>query len=62
MDYCPFIDMNRKTLYFTSKRSHLDYSPSGFKTINELLSEMNKYENGSSRIYKVSMEQILINR
>ena len=62
MDYCPFVDANTKTMYFTSKRSQLDYLPSGFKTIHELLSEMNKYENGLSRIYQVSMEHILIDR
>jgi hypothetical protein len=60
MDYCPFVDMSRKTLYFTSKRSQLDYQLSGFETIKELLREMNKYENGLSRIYKVPFEWILV--
>jgi len=59
MDYCPFVDINTRTLYFTSRRSQLNSGPSGFSTVPELLSEMNKYENGQSRIYKVSIEQIL---
>ena len=59
MDYCPFIDMKTKTLYFTSKRSHLEYEPSGFATVKDLSMEMNIYENGLSRVYKTSMEDIL---
>jgi hypothetical protein len=60
MDYCPFMDMKTKTLYFTSKRSQLDYESNGFTSIRDLLNKINKYENGLSRIYEVSIEEILL--
>lgn len=50
MDYCPFYDAKTQTLYFTSKRNAT--SNLGFKTMEELENEINKYENGFSRIYK----------
>lgn len=50
MDYCPFYDAKTQTLYFTSKRNTT--SNLGFKTMEELENEINKYENGFSRIYK----------
>ncbi len=59
MDYCPYVDTNTNTLYFTSKRSQINSNRVEFRTINDLLVEMNKYENGLSRIYKLSIEQIL---
>lgn len=59
MDYCPFVSLNTQTLYFTSKRSQLDYGTSGFAAVSDLLTEVDKYENGLSRIYQVSVEQIL---
>lgn len=54
MDYCPFYDAKTETLYFTSKRNST--SNLGFKTIEELEKEINKYENGLSRIYKYSLK------
>ncbi len=54
MDYCPFYDAKTETLYFTSKRNST--SNLGFKTIEELENEINKYENGLSRIYKYSLK------
>ena len=54
MDYCPFYDTKTETLYFTSKRNSV--SNLGFKTIEELEKEINKYENGLSRIYKYSLK------
>lgn len=59
MDYCPFVNIGTEMLYFTSKRSQLNYPKSGFNTVTELLSGMNSYENGQSRIYKVSIEGML---
>ncbi|WP_418603391.1 hypothetical protein [Hwangdonia sp.] len=53
MDYCPFVDVKTNTLYFTSK---LDNTKSHFKnplTLNELLTEFNKYDNGLSRLYTI---------
>lgn len=54
MDYCPFYDVKTETLYFTSKRNST--SNLGFKTMEELENEINKYENGLSRIYKYSIK------
>ena len=59
MDYCPFINLKTATLYFTSKRSQLKSNPSGYATARELLSEINRYENGLSRIYKKAVGQLL---
>ncbi|WOD44003.1 TolB family protein [Hwangdonia lutea] len=61
MDYCPFVDAKTNTLYFTSK---MDNSKTNFEkplTINELLTEFNKYDNGLSRLYKVNIEELLRN-
>jgi hypothetical protein len=41
-------------LYFTSKRNSV--SNLGFKTIGEFEKEINKYENGLSRIYKYNIK------
>lgn len=54
MDYCPFYDAKTETLYFTSKRNSV--SNLGFKTMEELETEINKYENGLSRIYKLNIK------
>lgn len=54
MDYCPFYDAKTETLYFTSKRNST--SNLGFKTMEELEKEINKFENGLSRIYKYSIK------
>ena len=61
MDYCPFVDTKTKTLYFTSK---LDNTVTTFEkplSLNSLLEEFNKYDNGLSRLYKVSIEDLLNN-
>ena len=54
MDYCPFYDTKTETLYFTSKRNSV--SNLGFKTMEDLEKEINKYENGLSRIYKLNIK------
>ena len=56
MDYCPFVDIKTNTLYFTSKRTGINDKANGFNSIKEFLSEMNKYDNGLSRIYKTSFK------
>ncbi len=58
MDYCPFIDTKTKTLYFTSKRSSFEKS-NNFLSINDLISEFQKDENGLSRIYKVAFDKVI---
>ena len=60
MDFCPFVDWKTKTLYFTSRRSSVMRKP--FGSIEAFKSEVLKYENGFSRIYKVSIEKLLQTR
>lgn len=58
MDYCPFVDANNQTLYFTSKRSTAS-KVNRFASLEQFISEIHKYENGLSRIYKVSIKNLL---
>lgn len=51
MEFCPFV--NNGTLYFTSRRSSVESKENGFTNTKELISEINKYDNGASRIYHV---------
>lgn len=51
MDYCPFVDLKNNILYFTSKRSAIENRE--FEHLKDYLNEINKYQNGLSRIYKV---------
>lgn len=59
MDYCPFVT-NNGTLYFTSKRSTIKAQE--FKDIKDFEKEINKYENGWSRIYKVSVNELKLKK
>lgn len=54
MDYCPFVNFSTNTLYFTSRRSSINNTKK-YNSLNEFVKEINKYENGFSRIYKVSI-------
>jgi len=56
MEFCPFV-LN-ETLYFTSRRSSVKQKENGFKNAQELISEINKYDNGASRIYKVDFSNL----
>jgi hypothetical protein len=58
MDYCPFVDTNSGTLYFTSKRSSVKTQFEKRQNVKELLKEMTKYDNGQSRIYKASIKKL----
>jgi len=49
MDYCPFV-LNG-SLYFTSRRSDIQVAGSGFTELDDLLAELNKHDNGQSRLY-----------
>lgn len=59
MDYCPFVDIKTQTLYFTSKRTTIHASKKGFQSLKKLLKEFNKYQDGSSRIFKVPLNNYL---
>ena len=51
MEFCPFVV--NETLYFTSRRSNVSSKENGFTSTKALFTEINKYSNGSSRIYKI---------
>lgn len=55
MDYCPYYDVTSKTLYFTSKRSNYG-ELIDLNDLEDFKSEILKYDNGFSRIYKVKIE------
>ncbi|MCK8479600.1 hypothetical protein [Psychroserpens algicola] len=59
MDYCPFVDMKTQTLYFTSKRNSTKTSFVKKLNITDLKEMFSIYENGLSRLYKVSISDIL---
>ncbi|MDG5490952.1 hypothetical protein [Psychroserpens sp. SPM9] len=58
-DYCPFVNTVTGTLYFTSRRSYVEKKDAGYTNYNELLTEINRYDNGSSRIYKVDITDLI---
>lgn len=52
MDYCPFVDLNTHTLYFTSKRNGIIQNHNSKLTIENLKTLFDSYKNGSSRLFK----------
>ncbi len=56
MDYCPFVDLESQTLFFTSRRSVIETKE--FHSINELRDYINQYENGQSRIYQAAFNPV----
>ena len=51
MEYCPFVLGN--TLYFTSRRSELNYPEDGFQSRSDLIKSLWQAQNGQSRIYQI---------
>ncbi len=58
LDYCPFVDLTKNTLYFTSKRNLIKKSFTTRQSIRTLLDEMNIYQNGLSRLYKIPFSKL----
>ena len=58
MDYCPFVDTTSETMYFTSKRNSSSLNSNSGLTIEGLKQVFNSYENGSSRLYKMSIPDL----
>ena len=56
MDYCPFVYVQEGTLYFTSKRSDVKTKFEKHPGVPDIIKEMNKYENGQSRLYQVNID------
>jgi hypothetical protein len=59
MDYCPYVDLNTGTLYFTSRRNLVKTRFEKPQALDELMKEFNQYENGLSRIYEVNIKHLL---
>lgn len=59
MDYCPFVDMKSKTLYFTSKRNAIVPDFKTKSSTETLLKTFESYENGLSRLYQVDISGFL---
>ncbi len=59
MEYCPFVDVASKTLYFTSKRNAIAPTFKSKSTTKELLDVFNRYDNGLSRLYQVDIGSFL---
>lgn len=57
MDYCPFVDITNGVLYFTSKRSNIENRY--YTSIDDFSKEIMRYDNGFSRIYKVSIKEMI---
>ncbi len=60
MEYCPFVDTKNGVLYFTSRRNNVNSTFDSPQTLDQLLSEMNQYENGQSRLYQVGERDFVI--
>ncbi|WP_255572975.1 TolB family protein [Hanstruepera marina] len=51
MDYCPFV--KNGVLYFTSKRDHTQIKHEQPLDLDSLIKELNKVNNGSSKLYQI---------
>ncbi|PZD78103.1 PD40 domain-containing protein [Mesonia sp. K7] len=56
LDYCPFVDVNAKILYFTSER--IDQEVSEIKSVEQLRALSNSIQNGFGNIYSISLEAV----
>ncbi len=59
MDYCPFVDLNTMTLYFTSRRSSIK-NVNDIQSLDDFNRTVNIYGNGNSRIYRVKISKDLL--
>ena len=57
LDYCPFVDNQNNTLYFTSSKSSIPKSFKKRRNMKEIINYINANPNGLSRIYKVSLNK-----
>ena len=56
LDYCPFIDFQRKAFYFTSQRKEIENHP--FESINNFESHLLNPGNGLDDIYWIHLEAL----
>ena len=59
MDYCPFVDISRGLLYFTSRRSGITATYKDQSSLDALIKEFGRYDNGQSRLYKSPLADFL---
>jgi len=60
LDYCPFVSVDKKTLFFTSERISLKRSyPGKTVSLDELVKGFTSPENGGGDIYWVSMDEVI---
>jgi hypothetical protein len=59
MDYCPYVDLNTMTLYFTSRRSSIE-NINRIQSLDDFNGTVNIYENGNSRLYKITINNNLL--
>lgn len=59
LDYCPFIDIERNNLYFTSEK--FDLNTSRIKTVEDLKLYSNQTKNGMGNIYRIGLEELKLN-
>lgn len=56
LDYCPFVDIKRKKLYFTTNKNTIPKSFKNRKDLTEIIKFINSNPNGLSRIYQTSFK------
>ncbi|WP_232782541.1 exo-alpha-sialidase [Olleya sp. 1-3] len=56
LDFCPFVDVNRNTFYFTSERVVVDSSK--INSIKEFKVMANRAQNGTGNIYSIGLDAL----
>lgn len=56
LDYCPFVDIKHKKLYFTTNKNTIPKSFKNRKDLTEIIEFINSNPNGLSRIYQTSFK------
>lgn len=59
MDYCPYVNSATGMMYYTSKRTTVKKQFERSQKLTEFLKEVNKYDNGQSRIYRIDISNLI---
>lgn len=57
MEYCPYVDLTTNTLYFTSRRNSVKTVYENKVSLDSIIRDMNRHENGLSRLYKTPFKK-----
>ena len=57
MDYCPFVTVDEKYLFFTSQRENLNITNRKRKSFKNIIQLSNSIENGLGNIYWVEFNK-----